>query len=70
MKVTLSLKADPADAVHVSFASAAAETSSGSVANVSILVLGIRTADFLSRHDAISLLIISHVKQQLVSERD
>lgn len=50
MKVTLSLKADPADAVHVSFTSAAAESrreKSDSQVNVSILVLEFSTAFFL-----------------------
>lgn len=49
MKVTLSLKAHPADAVHVSFTSAAAEsrTEKGdSEVNVSILVLEFSTAFF------------------------
>lgn len=47
MKVTLSLKAHPADAVHVSFTSAAAESRTekgGSQDNVSNLVLEFRTA--------------------------
>lgn len=49
MKVTLSLKADPADAVHVSFTSAAAETrreKGGIEVNVSISVLKFSTAVF------------------------
>lgn len=54
MKVTLSLKADPADAVHVSFTSAAAETrreKRDSEGNVSILVLEFSTASLF--HDMI-----------------
>lgn len=54
MKVTLRLKADPADAVHVSFTSAAAQTGRGkgdSEVNVSILVLEFRTPFFFFYHD-------------------
>lgn len=48
MKVTLRLKADPADTVHVSFMSTAAQTGKGgSEVNVSILVLEFRTPYFL-----------------------